>query len=276
MLLAIDAGNTNVVFALVEGSDIRGRWRIATDPRRTADEYAVWLSQLLALEGYTRDVVEAVIVATVVPRALHNLQVLASKYFRTEALIAGRAPVEWRMAIDVDEPASLGADRAVNTIAAHALHPGDLIVIDFGTATTLDVSDYRGAYKGGIIAPGINLSLDALVTAAAKLPRIAIEAPATVTVIGRNTVDQMHIGIYWGYIAMIEGLVARLKAEVGRPVTVIATGGLATLFERHTDVFDRIEPDLTIQGLAMMWQSAHIGRTTPPPGDHPALPTRKI
>jgi len=276
MLLAIDAGNTNVVFALVEGSDIRGRWRIATDPRRTADEYAVWLSQLLALEGYTRDVVEAVIVATVVPRALHNLQVLASKYFRTEALIAGRAPVEWGMAIDVDEPASLGADRAVNTIAAHALHPGDLIVIDFGTATTLDVSDYRGAYKGGIIAPGINLSLDALVTAAAKLPRIAIEAPATVSVIGRNTVDQMHIGIYWGYIAMIEGLVARLKAEVGRPVTVIATGGLATLFERHTDVFDRIEPDLTIQGLAMMWQSAHIGRTTPPPGDHPALPTRKI
>ncbi len=276
MLLAIDAGNTNVVFALVEGSDIRGRWRIATDPRRTADEYAVWLSQLLALEGYTRDVVEAVIVATVVPRALHNLQVLASKYFRTEALIAGRAPVEWGMAIDVDEPASLGADRAVNTIAAHALHPGDLIVIDFGTATTLDVSDYRGAYKGGIIAPGINLSLDALVTAAAKLPRIAIEAPATASVIGRNTVDQMHIGIYWGYIAMIEGLVARLKAEVGRPVTVIATGGLATLFERHTDVFDRIEPDLTIQGLAMMWQSAHIHRTTPPPGDHPALPTRKI
>jgi type III pantothenate kinase len=276
MLLAIDAGNTNVVFALVEGNDIRARWRIATDPRRTADEYAVWLSQLLALEGYTRDVVEGVIVATVVPRALHNLQVLASKYFRTDALIAGRAPVEWGMAIDVDEPASLGADRAVNTIAAHALHPGDLIVIDFGTATTLDVSDYRGAYKGGIIAPGINLSLDALVTAAAKLPRIAIEAPATTSVVGRNTVDQMHIGIYWGYIAMIEGLVARLKAEVGRPVTVIATGGLATLFERHTDVFNRIEPDLTIQGLAMMWQSAHIDRTTPPPGDHPALPTRKI
>jgi len=275
MLLAVDAGNTNVVFALVEDGTIRARWRIATDPRRTADEYAVWLSQLLALEGYTRDVVEGVIIATVVPRALHNLQVLASKYFRTEALIAGRAPVEWGIAIDVDEPATLGADRAVNTIAAHALHPGDLIVIDFGTATTLDVSDYTGAYKGGIIAPGINLSLDALVTAAAKLPRIAIEAPATTSVIGRNTVDQMHIGIYWGYIAMIEGLIARLKAQVGRPVTVIATGGLATLFEQHTATFDRIEPDLTIQGLAMMWQSAHIDRTTPPPGDHPALPTRK-
>ncbi len=258
MLLAIDAGNTNVVFALVEDGTVRARWRIATDPRRTADEYAVWLSQLLALEGYDRSVVQGVIVATVVPRALHNLQVLSSKYFRTDALIAGRAPVEWGIAIDVDEPASLGADRAVNTIAANALHAGDLIVIDFGTATTFDVSDYTGAYKGGIIAPGINLSLDALVTAAAKLPRIAIEAPATASVIGRNTVDQMHIGIYWGYIAMIEGLVARLKAEVGRPVKVIATGGLADLFKQHTTVFDAIEPDLTIQGLAMMWDKAHI------------------
>ena len=259
MLLAIDAGNTNVVFALVEGRQIKARWRIATDPRRTADEYAVWLSQLLALEGYDRSQVEGVIVATVVPRALHNLQVLSSKYFKTEALIAGRPPVEWGMALDVDEPASLGADRAVNTIAAHALHQGDLIVIDFGTATTFDVSDYSGAYKGGIIAPGINLSLDALVTAAAKLPRIAIEKPASASVVGRNTVDQMHIGIYWGYIAMIEGLVVRLRAEIGRPAKVIATGGLATLFEHNTDVFDVIEPDLTIQGLAMMWERAHMG-----------------
>ena len=263
MLLAIDAGNTNVVFALVEVTgetrDVRARWRIATDPRRTADEYAVWLNQLLGLEGFARDDVSAVVISTVVPRALHNLQVLANKYFGGEALIAGRAPLEWGVSIDVDEPATLGADRAVNTIAAHALHAGDLIVIDFGTATTLDFSDYKGAYKGGIIAPGINLSLDALVAAAAKLPRIAIEAPAENSVIGRNTVDQMNIGIYWGYIAMIEGLVARMKAEVGRPVKVIATGGLATLFERHTDVFDAIEPDLTIQGLAIMWQRAHIG-----------------
>ncbi len=258
MLLAIDAGNTNVVFALVEGRAIRGRWRIAPDPRRTADEYAVWLSQLLALEGFAREDVTQVIVATVVPRALHNLQVLSSKYFRTEALIAGRAPVEWGIALDVDEPQNLGADRAVNTIAAHELHDGDLIVIDFGTATTFDVSDYRGAYKGGIIAPGINLSLDALVSAAAKLPRIAIEAPASTSVIGRNTVSQMHIGIFWGYIAMIEGLTQRLKAEVGRPVKVIATGGLAVLFERHTDAFDVVEPDLTIQGLAIMAERAHI------------------
>jgi type III pantothenate kinase len=259
MLLAIDAGNTNVVFALVDGGEIRARWRIATDPRRTADEYAVWLSQLLALEGFDRSAVTGVIVGTVVPRALHNLEVLASKYFKTEAVIAGKGNAEWGFALDVDEPQNLGADRALNVLAGHARHEGDLIIIDFGTATTFDVVDYRGAYKGGIIAPGINLSLDALVTAAAKLPRIAISAPETATVVGRNTVDQMHIGIYWGYVAMIEGLVARLKAEVGRPLKVIATGGLAILFERHTSVFDTIEPDLTIQGLAMLWERSQQG-----------------
>jgi type III pantothenate kinase len=256
MLLAIDAGNTNIVFALLDGREIKGRWRVATDPRRTADEYAVWLIQLLTIEGYQRSDVSGVILSTVVPRATHNLEVLAEKYFKTTALIAGQPPVEWGMAIDVQEPQSLGADRAVNAIAAHALHQGDLIVVDFGTASTFDWIDYRGAYKGGIIAPGINLSLDALVNAAAKLPRIAIEAPTDPTVIGRDTVSQMNIGIYWGYVAMIEGLIARMKAEVGRPVTVVTTGGLAVLFEKHTEAFDIIEPDLTIQGLAMLWERA--------------------
>lgn len=253
MLLAIDAGNTNLVFALVEGRDIRARWRIATDPRRTADEYAVWLHQLLELEGFSRGDVTAVIIGTVVPRALHNLQVLASKYFGVEPLVAGQGAADWGIALDVVEPRTVGADRVLNAIAAHAAHEGDLIVVDFGTASTFDVVDYTGAYKGGIIAPGINLSLDALVAAAAKLPRIAIEAPATRSVIGRTTEDQMHIGIFWGYVAMMEGLTTRMKAEIGRPTKVIATGGLAILFDTHTDMFDAIEPDLTIQGLAMLW-----------------------
>jgi type III pantothenate kinase len=253
MLLAIDAGNTNIVFALVEQGVIRPRWRIATDPRRTADEYAVWLHQLLQLEGLVRGDVGAVIIGTVVPRALHNLSVLASKYFGVEAIVAGRAPAEWGIELDVAEPHTVGADRVLNAIAAHALHDGDLIVVDFGTATTFDSIDYSGAYKGGIIAPGINLSLDALVGAAAKLPRIAIAAPESRTIIGRTTEEQMLIGIYWGYVAMMEGLVERMKAEVGRPVTVVATGGLAVLFDKHTDFFDAIEPDLTIQGLAMLY-----------------------
>jgi type III pantothenate kinase len=253
MLLAIDAGNTNVVFALVEDGVIRARWRIATDPRRTADEYAVWLSQLLELEGLARSDVTAVIIGTVVPRALHNLEVLASKYFGVDALVAGQGSADYGVVLDVADPSTVGADRALNALAAHAIHEGDLIVIDFGTATTFDVVDYSGAYKGGIIAPGINLSLDALVSAAAKLPRIAIEAPDSESVIGRTTQDMMHIGIYWGYVAMMEGLVARMKAEIGRPVSVIATGGLATLFDHHTEIFDAIEGDLTIQGLAMLY-----------------------
>ncbi|WP_242123249.1 type III pantothenate kinase [Sphingobium sp. Sx8-8] len=254
MLLAIDAGNTNVVFALLEGREIRSRWRIATDPRRTADEYAVWLNQLLTLEGYRIADVEAVIIATVVPRALHNLQVLAEKYFKTTPLVAGQAPVEWGVALDVDEPASVGADRVVNAIAAHHLYEGDLIVIDFGTATTFDVIDYHGAYKGGIIAPGINLSLDALVAAAAKLPKIAIEPPENRSVIGRTTADAMHIGVFWGYVAMMEGLVARMRAEIGRPAKVISTGGLAVLFDENSDIFDAIAPDLTILGLALLYE----------------------
>jgi type III pantothenate kinase len=252
MLLAIDAGNTNVVFALVKDGDVRARWRIATDPRRTADEYVVWLRQLLDLDGYGIDDVDQVIIGTVVPRALHNLDVLSQKYFGVKPLVAGAGDAVWPIALDVEEPQSVGADRALNAIAGHSKHEGDLIVIDFGTATTFDVVDFTGAYKGGIIAPGINLSLDALVQAAAKLPRIAIAAPQDDSVVGRTTETQMLIGVYWGYVAMIEGLVSRLKAEIGRPVTVIATGGLAVLFDKHTDAFDAIEPDLTIHGLALL------------------------
>ena len=250
MLLAVDAGNTNVVFALFEGREIKTRWRIATDPRRTGDEYAVWLLQLMEIEGIERSAVTAMIVATVVPRARHNLDVLGQKYFGVIPTFAGEGG--WPIEIDVDEPASLGADRAVNAVAAHAKYAGDLIVVDFGTATTFDVVDFKGAYKGGIIAPGINLSLDALVNNTAKLPRIAIEAPRGNSVTGRNTEDQMLIGVFWGYVAMMEGLIARLRAEIGRPATVVATGGLALLFDKHTGIFDAVEPDLTLKGLALL------------------------
>jgi len=260
MLLAVDVGNTNLVFALVDKGEIKARWRIATDPRRTADQYSVWLHQLLELEGFSRDDVDGVIIGTVVPRALHNLQVLSEKYFRKTAVVAGQGAAQWPMPLDVDEPHNVGADRALNVLAAHAKHPGDLIVIDFGTATTFDVVSASGAYSGGIIAPGINLSLDALVNAAAKLPRIAIEAPKEdLSVVGRTTESQMRIGIYWGYVAMIEGLTERVKLELGRPATVVATGGLATLFDKQTDAFDAIEPDLTIQGLSLLYDMAMRG-----------------
>ncbi|CDO38518.1 MULTISPECIES: type III pantothenate kinase [Novosphingobium] len=256
MLLAIDAGNTNVVFALFDGRELKGRWRIATDPRRTGDEYAVWLMQLLGIRGIDSKQVDTIIISTVVPRALHNLEILSRHYFDVEPLIAGHGKADYAIDIDVDEPRSLGADRAVNAIAAHAKHGGDLIVVDFGTATTFDIVDFKGAYKGGIIAPGINLSLDALVGNTAKLPRIAIEIPKTTSVIGRNTEDQMLIGVFWGYVAMMEGLIARMRAEIGRPAKVIATGGLAVLFDEATEIFDAVDADLTLDGLAILAERA--------------------
>lgn len=252
MLLVADVGNTNVVFALFDGKSVRARWRIATDPRRTGDEYAVWLTQLLALEGVDRKEVDRFIIGSVVPRAIHNLTVLSEKYFSVTPMIAGEGAAAWGITVDVDEPRSLGADRALNAIAAHSRYEGDLIIVDFGTATTFDAVDFTGAYKGGIIAPGINLSLDALVGNTAKLPRIAIEAPRTTSVIGRNTEDQMLIGVFWGYVAMMEGLITKMREEIGRPAKVVATGGLAILFDKHTDVFDCVDFDLTLEGLAIL------------------------
>jgi len=256
MLLAVDVGNTNVVFALFDGLEIRARWRIATDPRRTGDEYAVWLLQLMQVEGFAREDIKAIILGSVVPRAVHNLTVLAEKYFHIEPLIAGDGKADWNFQIDVENPRSLGADRALNAIAAHRKYGGDLVIVDFGTATTFDAIDFNGAYKGGIIAPGINLSLDALVGNTAKLPRIAIEAPRSKSVIGTNTEDQMLIGVFWGYVAMMEGLITRMKAEIGRPAKVVATGGLAILFDEQTDIFDEVDADLTLEGLAMLAERA--------------------
>ena len=245
-----------MVFALFEGREIKARWRIATDPRRTGDEYAVWLLQLLEIEGFAREQITQIILGSVVPRAVHNLTVLAEKYFGLTPLIAGEGRADWGISVDVDQPRSLGADRALNAIAAHAKYEGDLIVVDFGTATTFDAVDFNGAYKGGIIAPGINLSLDALVGNTAKLPRIAIEAPRGESVIGTNTEDQMLIGVFWGYVSMMEGLISRMRAEIGRPARVVATGGLAILFDEHTDIFDAVDADLTLEGLAILAERA--------------------
>ncbi|MAM38876.1 MAG: pantothenate kinase [Erythrobacter sp.] len=256
MLLAADVGNTNVVFALFDGRDIKARWRIATDARRTGDEYAVWLLQLLNLEGYSREDINQIIIGSVVPRSIHNLTVLAQKYFSVEPVIAGQGEAEWGFELDIEQPSSLGADRALNALAAHAKYDGDLIVIDFGTATTFDMVDFNGAYKGGIISPGINLSLDALVGNTAKLPRIAIEKPASESVIGRNTEQQMLIGVFWGYVSLIEGLIERMKREIGRPAKVVATGGLALLFDEHTNLFDAVDSDLTLDGLAILAERA--------------------
>ena len=255
MLLAIDVGNTNIVFAICEGETIRWRWRISTDGQRTADEYAVWLNQLMQLEGVERAHIDAAIIATVVPPTLFNLQRLCRKYFNTEPTVVAVSDLDSRgidfgIRIDLPNPSEVGADRIVNATAAHAAHAGDLIVVDFGTATTFDVVSADGGYRGGVIAPGINLSMDALYQAAAKLPRIAVEPPpGNGSVIGKNTIHAMQSGVFWGYIGLIEGLVARITSELGTKPHVIATGGLATLFNRHTAAIDMVDGDLTIRGL---------------------------
>jgi len=249
MLLAIDSGNTNVVFAIYDGEALRGSWRSSTDPKRTADEYAVWLTQLMALDGLVSSDVEHAIIASVVPATLHSLKALCRRYFGVDPLLVGDPSVRLGFEILIDRPEQVGDDRLVNTVAAHESYGGPLIVIDFGTATTFDVIDEVGNYRGGVIAPGVNLSVEALYMAAAKLPRIGIERPSTV--IGKATVPAMCSGVYWGYVGLIEGLVSRIKAEYGVPMRVIATGGLAPLFTEATDMIELSDPDLTLRGLML-------------------------
>ena len=246
MLLAIEQGNTNTLFAVHDGTDWIAQWRTATEAARTADEYAVWLSQLLEMRGLSIGTLSGCIVSSVVPQSIFNLRNLARRYLNIEPLVVGENAVLGATA-RIDKPSEAGADRLVNAVGAHLTYPGDLIVIDSGTATTFDVVAADGAFEGGIIAPGVNLSLQALHEAAAMLPRIAIQKPARV--IGKDTVSNMQSGVFWGYIALIEGLVARIKAEWGKPMTVIGTGGVVSLFEGATDSIDHFDPDLTLRGL---------------------------
>ena len=249
MLLVVDAGNTNVVVAVHDGREWRGIWRIATEAGRTSDEYAVWLLTLLGHSGLKREEISAAVIGTVVPAALYHLRRLVRDWFSVEPLVA-RSTLDWGFEIKVDNPEEVGADRLLNSLAGHQKCGGPLVVIDFGTATTFDVVDKDGAYLGGVIAPGINLSLEALHRAAARLPRIGIGRPQAV--IGRNTVAAMQSGIYWGYVAMIEGLVARIQGEYGGGLKVVGTGGLAPLLAEGATVISHIDPDLTLDGLKLL------------------------
>ena len=250
MLLAIDAGNTNVVFAVFDGDKISHMWRCATDQRRTSDEYAVWLRQLMAMENIKRSDISGAIIGSVVPQATHHLQRLCADHFNCTALVVGDKDMDTVIGIDVDRPEEVGADRLANAVAAVEDYDAPLIVLDFGTATTFDVVDAKGCYAGGAIAPGINLSADALHRAAAKLPKIDVIRPDKA--IGRNTVDAMRSGVFWGYVGMIEGLVARITAEMGKPMRVIATGGLSVLFADATSTIEHVDKELTLRGLYLI------------------------
>jgi type III pantothenate kinase len=247
MLLAIDVGNTNTKFAIWDGQTWRAQWRSSTDTSRTADEYAPWLNQIMQLNGLSFTQLTACVISTVVPQALFNLRNLSRRYINAEPMVIGEDGLKLGIEVRIDKPNEAGADRLVNAVGAFINYGGPAIVIDSGTATTFDIVAADGAFEGGVILPGINLSLQALHDAAARLPRVEIRDPGRV--IGKDTVSAMQSGIYWGSIDMIEGLIRRIKAEYGKPMKVVATGGVASLFEGSSKAIDVWDQDLTSKGL---------------------------
>jgi type III pantothenate kinase len=251
MLLAIEQGNTNSLFAIHDGDRWLASWRAATETTRTADEYAVWLSSLMSMAGLQLDAVGSCVISSVVPQSLFNLRNLSRRYLGLDPLVVGEN-TSLGIEIRVQKPAEVGADRLVNAIGAHAAYPGSLIVIDSGTATTIDVVCSDGAFVGGIIAPGIHLSVEALHSAAAKLPRVALRKPDRI--IGTDTVTAIQSGVFWGYISLIEGMIARIKAERKGHHTVVATGGTVPLFHDSISTIDHFDPDITLRGLLEIYR----------------------
>lgn len=250
MLLCVDCGNTNTVFSIWDGERFLSHWRISTDHKRTADEYYGWLSTLISIQHFDLEI-NACIISSTAPRVVFNLRVLCNRYFNTRPVVVGRPDCLLPAPPRVDPGTNVGSDRLVNTVGAHDRHGPHLIVLDFGTATTFDVVDFDGAYVGGVIAPGVNLSLEALHMGAASLPHVDVTMPRQV--IGTNTVSCIQSGVYWGYIGLVEGIVQKIREERGHPMKVIATGGLAPLFDQGTDLFDFIEEDLTVHGLRLIY-----------------------
>ena len=252
MLLAIDTGNTNTLFAIHDGKDWAVEWRIATDPARTADEYAVWFHQLMEMQGLNFSDLTACVISTVVPQSLFNIRNLARRHLNVEPIVIGEEGVDIGIGVRIDNPKEVGADRLVNALGAVQKYKGNLIIIDSGTATTFDIVSNDKHFEGGIIAPGINLSVKALHEAAAQLPRIAIVKPNKV--VGKNTVEAMQSGIFWGYIGLIDGLVRKIIEEDGRDFTVIGTGGVASLFQGASETIQHYDSNLTIDGLYELWR----------------------
>ena len=250
MLLAIDCGNTNTVFSVWDGTRILCTLRASTEHQRTADQYYVWLSTLLQHHRIEMDI-DAVIISSTVPRVVFNLRVLSDRYFNCRPLVVGRPDCLLPAAPRVDEGTTVGPDRLVNAAGAHDRYGGDLIVVDFGTATTFDVVAHDGAYVGGVIAPGVNLSLQALHEMAAALPHVDVSRPQKV--IGTNTVECMQSGVFWGYAGLVRGICERIKAEYDKPMTVVSTGGLAPLFAQAEHLFETFDEFLTIHGLTVIY-----------------------
>lgn len=251
MLLAIDCGNTNTVFSIWDGEKFLATWRTVTESQRTADQYYVWLNTLMHFQKLEVEITD-VIISSTVPRVVFNLRVFSDRYFGTRPMVVGKSDCLLPVDVRVDAGTQVGPDRLVNTVAGYDLFGGDLIMVDFGTATTFDVVASDGAYVGGVIAPGVNLSLEALHQAAAALPHVDISKPQRV--VGTNTVACMQSGVFWGYVGLVREICDRIKAERAREMRVISTGGLAPLFQQTEKLFDAYQDDLTMHGLTVIYK----------------------
>ncbi len=250
MLLAIDCGNTNTIFSIWDGNEFISTWRTATDHQRTADQYFVWLSSLMSLQNIKADIND-VIISSTVPRVVFNLRVLSDRYFSTRPIVVGKPDCKVPIDVRVDAGTAVGPDRIVNSVAGYDLFGGNLIIVDFGTATTFDVVDKDGAYVGGVIAPGVNLSLQALHQMAAALPHVDIARPKEV--IGTNTVACMQSGVFWGYIGLVKEICRKIIEEKQEVMKIIATGGLAPLLQSSDQLFEAVEDNLTMHGLRLIF-----------------------
>ena len=251
LLLTIDAGNTNTVLGLHQGAELKNHWRLTTRREQTADEYEILVRNLFAAAGLSPGEVVGVCLASVVPPLTPVLVALCRQYLVQEPVVI-EPGVRTGMPILYEPPGDVGADRIVNGVAAFATYGGPVIVVDFGTATTFDVVSKKGEYAGGVICPGVAISADALFQRAARLPRVDLKNPGRV--IGRSTVASMQAGLYFGYAAMVEGLIVRIRAELAEPTRVVATGGLAETLAGDIPSIEAVDSALTLTGLRLVWE----------------------
>ena len=251
LLLTIDVGNTNTVLGVHDGEDLKAHWRLTTRREQTADEYGILVRSLFAASSIDVAQIVGIALASVVPPLTSVVVTLCRTYLGHEPLVI-EPGVKTGMPILYEPPSDVGADRIVNGVAAFAAYGGPVIVVDFGTATTFDVVTKKGEYIGGVICPGVGISADALFQRAARLPRVDLRSPGKV--IGRSTVGSIQSGLYFGYAAMVEGIIGRIRIELGEPVRVVATGGLAESLAGDIPSIEKVDPTLTLNGLRLIWE----------------------